>query len=206
MLNGGKRTDLIQHEVVPLQRCSGNFLSINSNVKGGGYSNIDQNKHIVKRKWTHTQPQTHMYTCTAFLERILSRSPLSFDPIGVFFWPTYWVDPPGFGLFALVKCVQWHTPLMRKYRLYRYKTLGWPIAYWFEEAVCIPPRLQVDKNSFCNELAEWTWPSEMHMENNQWKHWTSDVTRMFRLLLNCHLLFSVWHHCCWSVHIPPPSF
>lgn len=117
---------------------------------------LNINEHAHSHKFTHTR--------AAFLDGILSRSTLSFDPIGVFFWPTYWVDPPGFGLFALVKCVQWHTPLMCTYRLYWYKTLGWPIAYWFERAVCILPRLQVDKNSFCKELADWSWRSEMHME------------------------------------------
>lgn len=126
----------MQHEGGSLCRGAAFVQSI---VMWKRYSNIDQNKCIVKRTNTYA----------AFLEGILPRSTLSFDPIGMFFWPTYWVDPPGFGLFALVKCVQWHTPLMCKYRLYWYKTLGWPIAYWFEGAVCSLPRLQVDKNSFC---------------------------------------------------------
>ena len=100
-------------------------------------------KHVKMN--THHLGSTPTYTHSAFLEVVLSRSTLSFDPNEVFFWPTYWVDPSGFGLFALVKCVQCPTPLMCKYRLYKYKNLSWSIAYWFQKAVWILPCLQVDK-------------------------------------------------------------
>lgn len=105
---------------------------------------LKQRKHI----------HTHVYTRTAFPNVILSRNTLSFDPIGVFFWPTYLVDPSGFGLFALVRCIQWHTPLMCKYRLYWYKAHSWPIAYWFKEAVwsLCSPCLWVDKTCFAISL------------------------------------------------------
>lgn len=138
------------------------------------------------------QGQRLTYTCAAFLEAILSRSTLSFDPIGVFFWPTYQVDPPGVGLFALVKCVQWHTPLMCKYRLYWYNTLGWPIAYWSENAVCILLRLQVDKKLIL-QWAHGITPMLMEtlMENNQWMETLNvrndqnvfNLNRLSRLLL-----------------------
>lgn len=154
----------MQRVFAPLQRPSRKFRPAELEI-GGRRSDPYIDKHVNLRCYPHAE--------AAVAEVISSTSTLSFDPIGVFFWPTYWVDPSTFGLFALVKCVQWHVPLMCEYWLDRYKTLGWPIAYWSGGAVWILPRLQVYKTRFA--MQSWV-KAEIVNENNRRKRSGLDAT------------------------------
>lgn len=137
---------------LPCCKAAGFFQSIVTGKWRTSINSICRQKHANVRLY----PQKE----AAIVDVISSTSTLSFDPTGVFFWPTYWVDPSGFDLFALVKCVQWHTPFMCKYGLDRYKPLAWPIVYWSGELseFCLVFKLiKLILQCNCRSKLNWRW-------------------------------------------------